>query len=120
MSIIQLAHWLDLQGHVSSSSQPTWCAAQVAIVLFRTLVEFYDTPLGLSTLPLIVWRFATIGIGSILTGKHLPVESFHECGQKMAGLQVAFAGGVASCGVQSQKSEGVPQGSWWRCHVHFC
>ena len=46
-------------------------AAQVAIVLFRTLVEFYDTPLGLSTLPLIVWRFATIGIGSILTGKHL-------------------------------------------------
>ena len=43
---------------------------QVAIVLFRTLVEFYNTPLGLSTLPLIVWRFATIGIGSILTGKH--------------------------------------------------
>ena len=45
---------------------------QVAIVLFRTLVEFYDRPLGLTTLPLIVWRFATIGIGSILTGKNPP------------------------------------------------
>ena len=43
--------------------------AQVAIVLFRTLVEFYDTPLGLGTLPLIMWRFAIIGIGSIMTGK---------------------------------------------------
>ena len=74
-SVIQQARWLDLQGHVSSRSQPAWCAAQVAIVLFRTLVEFYDTPLGLSTLPLIVWRFATIGIGSILTGKHPFMDS---------------------------------------------
>ena len=76
MPVTQQARWLDLQGHASSSGQPIWCAAQVAIVLFRTLVEFYDTPLGLGTLPLIVWRFATIGIGSILTGKRLPVESF--------------------------------------------
>ncbi len=45
---------------------------QVAIVLFRTLVEFYDRPLGLSTLPLMIWRFATIGVGSILTGRPPP------------------------------------------------
>ncbi len=45
---------------------------QVAIVLFRTLVEFYDRPLGLTTLPLIIWRFATIGVGSILTGRFPP------------------------------------------------
>ena len=50
--------------------------AQVAIVLFRTLVEFYDTPLGLGTLPLMMWRFATIGIGSILTGK-VPLHCLH-------------------------------------------
>lgn len=41
----------------------------MAIVIFRTLVEFYDRPLGLATLPLMIWRFATIGIGSIITGK---------------------------------------------------
>ncbi len=45
---------------------------QVAIVLFRTLVEFYDRPLGLTTLPLMIWRFATIGVGSILTGRFPP------------------------------------------------
>ncbi len=41
---------------------------QVAIVLFRTLEEFYDAPLKFITLPLIIWRFVTIGIGSLLTG----------------------------------------------------
>ncbi|KAK9915576.1 hypothetical protein WJX75_001018 [Coccomyxa subellipsoidea] len=40
----------------------------VAIVLFRTLEEFYDAPLKLTTLPLIIWRFGTIGIGSLLVG----------------------------------------------------
>lgn len=43
---------------------------QVAIVLFRTLEEFYDAPLKLTTLPLIIWRFGTIGIGSLLVGAH--------------------------------------------------
>jgi len=41
---------------------------QVAIVLFRTLEEFYDAPLSVTTLPLIIWRFGAIGIGSLLTG----------------------------------------------------
>lgn len=44
---------------------------QVAIVLFRTLEEFYDAPLKLTTLPLIIWRFGTIGIGSLLVGADL-------------------------------------------------
>ena len=37
-------------------------------MLFRTLEEFYDAPLQLTTLPLMLWRFATIGVGSIVTG----------------------------------------------------
>ena len=41
---------------------------QVAIVLFRTLEEFYNASFGWATLPLMLWRFATIGIGSLLTG----------------------------------------------------
>ena len=40
----------------------------MAIVLFRTLEEFYNAPLKFITLPLIIWRFVTIGIGSLLTG----------------------------------------------------
>ena len=53
---------------ISTTCERLGLRAQVAIVLFRTLVEFYDTPLGLGTLPLMMWRFAIIGIGSILTG----------------------------------------------------
>jgi hypothetical protein len=41
---------------------------QVAIVLFRTLEEFYDAPLKVTTLPLMLWRFATIGVGSLFIG----------------------------------------------------
>ncbi|KAK9809257.1 hypothetical protein WJX72_012251 [[Myrmecia] bisecta] len=40
----------------------------VAIVLFRTLEEFYNTPLTWATLPLIAWRFTIIGVGSTLVG----------------------------------------------------
>lgn len=40
----------------------------MAIVLFRTLEEFYNASFGWTTLPLMLWRFATIGIGSLLTG----------------------------------------------------
>lgn len=39
-----------------------------AIVLFRTLTEFYATPVGWSTLPLMVWRFISIGLGSLGIG----------------------------------------------------
>ncbi|KAK9818672.1 hypothetical protein WJX74_002819 [Apatococcus lobatus] len=39
-----------------------------AIVLFRTLTEFYATPVSWSTLPLMVWRFITIGLGSLGIG----------------------------------------------------
>ena len=46
--------------------------AQVAIVLFRTLSEFYSASLGWSTLPLMVWRFGTIGIGSLCIGALAP------------------------------------------------
>lgn len=37
-------------------------------MLFRTLEEFYNASFGWATLPLMLWRFATIGIGSLLTG----------------------------------------------------
>ena len=40
----------------------------MAIVLFRTLSEFYSASLGWSTLPLMIWRFGTIGIGSLCIG----------------------------------------------------
>ena len=60
--------------------------AQVAIVLFRTLVEFYDTPLGLGTLPLMMWRFAIIGIGSIMTGK-APLQCLHTLAPDAASLE---------------------------------
>lgn len=40
----------------------------VAIVLFRTLEEFYKTSLTWATLPLIISRFAIILCGSIAVG----------------------------------------------------
>eukprot|EP00891_Asterochloris_glomerata_P000623 jgi/Astpho2/623/Aster-04465 len=40
----------------------------VAIVLFRSLEDFYDAPLTWSVLPLICARFLAIGIGSLLVG----------------------------------------------------
>ncbi len=40
-----------------------------AIVLFRTLEEFYETPLFWGTVPLIFWRFFVIATGSIVIGK---------------------------------------------------
>ena len=40
-----------------------------AIVLFRTLEEFYETPLSWGTVPLIFWRFFVIATGSIVIGK---------------------------------------------------
>ncbi|KAA6419187.1 MAG: CPA1 family transporter: sodium ion proton, partial [Trebouxia sp. A1-2] len=39
-----------------------------AIVLFRTLEEFYETPLSWGTVPLIFWRFFVIATGSIVIG----------------------------------------------------
>ena len=46
-----------------------------AIVLFRTLTEFYDTPVGWSTLPLMIWRFISIGLGSLGIGERLLLGS---------------------------------------------
>ena len=43
-----------------------------AIVLFRTLEEFYETPLSWGTLPLMFWRFFTIATGSIIIGTEHP------------------------------------------------
>ena len=40
-----------------------------AIVLFRTLEEFYETPLSWGTVPLIFWRFFVIATGSTVIGK---------------------------------------------------
>ena len=40
-----------------------------AIVLFRTLEEFYETPLSWGTVPLMFWRFFVIATGSIVIGK---------------------------------------------------
>ena len=40
-----------------------------AIVLFRTLEEFYDTPLSWATAPLVLWRFFIIATGSISIGQ---------------------------------------------------
>ena len=40
-----------------------------AIVLFRTLEEFYDTPLSWATAPLVFWRFFIIAAGSISIGE---------------------------------------------------
>ncbi|KAL3155429.1 hypothetical protein ABBQ38_010986 [Trebouxia sp. C0009 RCD-2024] len=39
-----------------------------AIVLFRTLEEFYETPLSWGTVPLMFWRFFVIATGSIVIG----------------------------------------------------
>ena len=39
-----------------------------AIVLFRTLEEFYETPLSWGTVPLMFWRFFVIATGSIIIG----------------------------------------------------
>lgn len=39
-----------------------------AIVLFRTLEEFYETPLSWGTVPLIFWRFFVIATGSTVIG----------------------------------------------------
>lgn len=61
--------WRDCCSPVNLKWYPS---GQVAIVLFRTLEEFYDAPLKFITLPLIIWRFVTIGIGSLLTGETLP------------------------------------------------
>ena len=40
-----------------------------AIVLFRTLEEFYETPLSWGTVPLMFWRFFVIATGSIVIGE---------------------------------------------------
>ena len=40
-----------------------------AIVLFRTLEEFYETPLSWATVPFMFWRFFVIATGSIIIGK---------------------------------------------------
>lgn len=40
-----------------------------AIVLFRTLEEFYETTLSWGTVPLIFWRFFIIATGSIFVGE---------------------------------------------------
>ena len=40
-----------------------------AIVLFRTLEEFYETPLSWGTVPFMFWRFFVIATGSIIIGK---------------------------------------------------
>lgn len=40
-----------------------------AIVLFRTLEEFYETPLSWGTVPLMFWRFFVIATGSIIIGE---------------------------------------------------
>ena len=40
-----------------------------AIVLFRTLEEFYETPLSWGTVPLIFWRFFVIATGSTVIGE---------------------------------------------------
>ena len=42
-----------------------------AIVLFRTLEEFYETPLSWGTVPLMFWRFFVIATGSIVIGELL-------------------------------------------------
>jgi solute carrier family 9 (sodium/hydrogen exchanger), member 8 len=54
----------------------------VAIVLFRTLEEFYKTSLSWATLPLIMGRFAIILLGSIAVGTaRLPLPpSLSLCG----------------------------------------
>lgn len=39
-----------------------------AIVLFRTLEEFYETPLSWATVPFMFWRFFVIATGSIIIG----------------------------------------------------
>ena len=44
-----------------------------AIVLFRTLEEFYETPLSWGTVPLMFWRFFTIATGSIIIGSEQPI-----------------------------------------------
>lgn len=42
-----------------------------AIVLFRTLEEFYETPLSWGTVPLMFWRFFVIATGSTVIGQLL-------------------------------------------------
>ena len=42
-----------------------------AIVLFRTLEEFYEDPLSWGTVPLIFWRFFVIAAGSIVIGQSI-------------------------------------------------
>ena len=42
-----------------------------AIVLFRTLEEFYETPLSWGTVPLMFWRFFVIATGSTVIGELL-------------------------------------------------
>lgn len=48
-----------------------------AIVLFRTLEEFYETPLSWGTVPLMFWRFFTIATGSIIIGDEQAACSQH-------------------------------------------
>lgn len=45
-----------------------------AIVLFRTLEEFYETPLSWGTVPLMFWRFFVIATGSTVIGQ--PLKTF--------------------------------------------
>ena len=45
-----------------------------AIVLFRTLEEFYKTPLSWGTVPLMFWRFFVIAAGSIVIGEYTPAD----------------------------------------------
>lgn len=62
-----------------------------AIVLFRTLEEFYETPLSWGTVPLMFWRFFVIAAGSIIIGKllshHCTCISFVYKMQTLAGVQ---------------------------------
>lgn len=40
----------------------------VAIVLFRSLLQFYDRPMGWGTLPAVALRFCVLALGSLLVG----------------------------------------------------
>lgn len=88
---------------------------QVAIVLFRTLVEFYDTPLRLTTLPLIIWRFAIIGVGSILTGMLSPLTLTVFLLERLSALRRPYQGyplgaiQLVCCAQQKQDKLGCPE-----------
>ena len=82
-----------------------------AIVLFRTLEEFYEDPLSWGTVPLIFWRFFVIATGSIVIGQsscqvNLAMTELLEFAPQLLHTTNAGCSWTCQCSLYCDKSHG--------------